>query len=374
MASLGHIAVGMAAARFDRPGDAPRWSSMAWWSALSLLPDADVVGFALGVNYGDPWGHRGATHSFTFSIVVGLAVGLASRWWRLPGLKRPGLHTYLRRAGPFGPASAILDAHPPGRTALLASLVLASHAILDTMTDGGLGCALLWPFDLTRYFAPWRPIPVAPIGLAFFSPYGGIIALTELVLFSPLLFFALRPRGIKTNRLTIPTAFFLAFWMVSVWLISSGHPARDAIVGFLLREDTAYTSGFSEEAFRTITPGESDQEVRRLLGAPAGEGRFYAPRDQPSQSAIETSALSLRHECLSVRFERGVVVRALDLDGCRKAGIETGMSTIDVDQRLGAPSESCWQYSWSPRDAYFRMKMVCFLNGSVTAVIREWQR
>src|SRR4051812_18078166 len=72
------------------------------------------------------------------------------------------------------------------------------------------------------------------------------------------------------------------------------------------------------------------------------------PRDEPSQSAIETSALSLPHECLSVRFEAGIVVRALDHDACRKAGIETGMSTIDVDQRLGKPSESWWQYSWSP--------------------------
>jgi hypothetical protein len=289
--------------------------------------------------------------------VVGLALGLAARWFKRPALRLAGA-----RSG------------QTGRTALLASLVLASHAILDTMTDGGLGCALLWPFDLTRYFAPWRPIPVAPIGLAFFSPYGGIIALTELVLFSPLLLFALRSRRIETNRLTMPTALFLAFWMVSVWLISSGHPARDAIVGFFLREDTAYTSGFSEEAFRTITPGASDKEVRRLLGAPAREGRFYRPRDQPVQSAIETSALSLPHQCLSVRFEAGVVVRALDLDACRKAGIETGMSTIDVDQRLGTPSESCWEYSWSPRGAFFRMKMVCFLNGSVTAVIREWQR
>jgi inner membrane protein len=332
---------------------------VAWWSALSLLPDADVVGFALGVNYGDPWGHRGATHSFTFSIVVGLAVGLAARWFRRPALRLAGA-----RSG------------QAGRTALLAGLVLASHAILDTMTDGGLGCALLWPFDLTRYFAPWRPIPVAPIGLAFFSPYGGIIALTELVLFSPLLLFALRPRKVETNRLTMPTALFFAFgafWMGSVWLISSGRPTRDTIVGFFLREDTSYTSGFSEEALRTITPGESDKEVRRLLGVPATEGRFYAPRDQPVQSAIETSALSLPRECLSVRFKNGVVVKALDLDACRKAGIATGMSTIDVDQRLGAPSESCSQYSWSPRGAYFRMKMVCFLNGRVTEVIREWQ-
>jgi inner membrane protein len=357
MASLGHIAVGMAAARIDRHTPAPRWSSMAWWSALSLLPDVDVVGFALGVNYGDPWGHRGATHSFTFSIALGLAVGLAARWFKRPALRLAGARS--------GQAA---------RTGLIATIVLASHATLDTMTDGGLGCALLWPFDLTRYFAPWRPIPVAPIGLAFFSPYGGIIALTELALFSPLLIFALRSRSIETKRHTLPIALFLGFWVVSVWLISSDNRARDGVVGLLLREDTAYASGFSEEAFRTITPGESDKEVRRLLGPPLREGRFYASRNQPFQSAIETSVLSLPHECLSVRFEAGVVVTALDLDACRKIGIEPGMSAIDVDRLLGSPSESCWQYSWSPGDAYFRLRMVCFLNGGVTTVIREWQR
>src|SRR2546421_5561067 len=115
MASVGHIAVGMAAARIYRHGRVP-WSSMVLWSALSLLPDADVIGFSLGVNYGDPWGHRGATHSLVSSVAVGLGIGLAARYW----LKRPA-----------------------GRTALFASGVLTSHAILDTMTDGGLGCALL---------------------------------------------------------------------------------------------------------------------------------------------------------------------------------------------------------------------------------------
>src|SRR5580765_2772617 len=212
MASLGHVAVGLAAARTYGEGHRPHWRSAVAWSALSLLPDVDVIGFSLGVRYEDPWGHRGATHSFAFSILVGLAAALTARWFNRPAL----------------------------RTWLSATTVLATHPILDTMTDGGLGCALLWPFDLTRYFAPWRPIPVAPIGLAFFSPYGGIIALTELVLFSPLFLFALRSRRIEPNRLTKPTALFLVFWIATVWLISSGYPARDAIVGFLLREDTAY--------------------------------------------------------------------------------------------------------------------------------------
>lgn len=40
------------------------------------------------------------------------------------------------------------------------------------MTDGGLGVAFFAPFDDTRYFFPFRPIKVSPIGLSFFSARG----------------------------------------------------------------------------------------------------------------------------------------------------------------------------------------------------------
>ena len=130
-----------------------------------MLPDADVIGMAVGIPYGDPLGHRGATHSFAFAAAVGVAVLLAVR-------KRGGR---ARRA------------------AIIAALVVATHPLLDMLTNGGLGCALFWPFDHARYFAPWTPIPVAPIGLAFFSFYGLVVAVTETVLFGPLLIYALWP-------------------------------------------------------------------------------------------------------------------------------------------------------------------------------------
>jgi len=56
----------MAASRFARRRQKTIWSPISTavvWSGLSLLPDADVYGFRLGVKYADPWGHRGATHS-----------------------------------------------------------------------------------------------------------------------------------------------------------------------------------------------------------------------------------------------------------------------------------------------------------------------
>jgi inner membrane protein len=79
-----------------------------------------------------------------------------------------------------------------------AVLVVASHPLLDILTNGGLGCALFWPFDDTRYFAPWTPIPVSPIGLRFLSPYGMFVAFVEVVLFSPLFWFGLS--GARAHR------------------------------------------------------------------------------------------------------------------------------------------------------------------------------
>ena len=164
MASIGHVTVGMAAARIA--GDGLR--------AVALVDGLLVGGilcFPISTSSGcdgrqlrRSWGHRGAT-LLGDGLAVGLAIGAVAA-----GLKRPGR-----------------------RVALVATAVLASHALLDTMTDGGLGCALLWPIGLTRYFAPWRPIPVAPIGFDFLSTDGALIALVELGLFSPVLVFALWP-------------------------------------------------------------------------------------------------------------------------------------------------------------------------------------
>ncbi|HEY8040966.1 MAG TPA: metal-dependent hydrolase [Polyangiaceae bacterium] len=165
MASLGHIAVGMAAGRAwatSRPARA-----MVSFAALSMLPDVDVLGMAAGVPYGAPLGHRGATHSLVMAAVLGLAFALLARG----------------RGRRFLP------------TALVAAAVAASHGLLDAMTDGGRGVALLWPFTTHRYFLPWRPIPVAPIGAGFLSAEGLAVAGWELVVFLPFFAYALWPRA-----------------------------------------------------------------------------------------------------------------------------------------------------------------------------------
>ena len=309
---------------------------MACWSALSLLPDSDVIGFALGVSYGDPWGHRGATHSLAAAVVGGVATGLAARVARRPAI----------------------------RTAIVATLVLASHGLLDSLTDGGLGAALLWPFSLTRYFAPWQPIPVAPIGLDFFSTYGLTVSLTELVLFAPLFVWALRPRPIAAT----PAAAAIAVWLASVLLIASADPVREAIMSRLLREDTAYSDGFSESAFRSVSIGQSAVDVRRRLGTPHEEAWFYF-----DGKAMDTGASAEWHGCRILNFESGAVVTALEDDACRARGIEPGLLLVDVDQRLGPEPEACWDYSWSPSRGHHRQRTICVSKAKVVIVAGRWR-
>ena len=311
MASIGHIAVGMAAARVSA-GRKPSWREMAAWSALSMLPDADVVGFALGVPYSAPWGHRGATHSLTVAVCGGILAGLAARATRRPGL----------------------------RTAAIASAVLASHGLLDTLTDGGLGAALFWPFDLTRYFAPWRPIPVAPIGLDFLSGDGLFVSLIELTLFAPLLVWALRPRPIAASRAIAG----LALWLAAVWLIGSADEVREAVMSRLLREDTAYSSGFSEATFRTVADGQSDADVRRRLGA-AARGGLVSTSTGTRWRCRRPSAFT---GCQAIRFENGITAETMREDACKARGVSPGLTADAVGRRLGPPPEACLDYTLEP--------------------------
>ena len=166
MAGFGHVAVGLAAARLWTGPDATR-RTFAWaaagFCALSLGPDLDVVGFPLGVPYGADWGHRGASHSMVMALIVATAVALL--WHR----------------------------SEPRRMWLLAFLTVSSHGLLDILTDGGHGVALWWPVDLTRHFAPWRPLPVSPIGAGLLSMRGAYVFGFEVATFGPLWLWALLP-------------------------------------------------------------------------------------------------------------------------------------------------------------------------------------
>jgi inner membrane protein len=124
--------------------------------ACSILPDADVLAFGFGIPYQHLFGHRGFFHSLPFALILSAIV------------------------------TAALFRHMEPRRSLfycaLLFLIASSHGILDALTDGGLGIALFSPFDNHRYFFPWTPIRVSPIGIkAFFSSWGYMVMKSEIL-------------------------------------------------------------------------------------------------------------------------------------------------------------------------------------------------
>lgn len=117
----------------------------------AVLPDLDVIAFRLGIPYADDFGHRGASHSLLFAACVGVVGAWFAR--RLHGRRGPAF-LWLTACG-------------------------MSHPLLDALTNGGLGVALLWPWQDTRFFAPWRPILVSPIGSDFLSARGLAVLWSE---------------------------------------------------------------------------------------------------------------------------------------------------------------------------------------------------
>lgn len=135
---------------------------------LALLPDADVISFAFGIPYESQWGHRGFTHSLVFALVMGLL-------------------------------STFLFSENKKSVFLLATLSTFSHPLSDMLTNGGLGVALWWPFDTGRYFFPWRPIAVSPIGIGNFIGLRGLQVLASelVVMWIPLIGIAYLTKRLK---------------------------------------------------------------------------------------------------------------------------------------------------------------------------------
>jgi inner membrane protein len=120
--------------------------------AASMVPDADVILFHFGATYDSFWAHRGFTHSIGIAIILGLLAALVFRAKTPPFL-----------AGAF------------------VAFAAASHGLLDMLTNGGHGVAILWPATSERFFFAWRPIQVSPLAASRFVTRVARIAQTELI-------------------------------------------------------------------------------------------------------------------------------------------------------------------------------------------------
>lgn len=144
----------------------------------AMLPDADVLAFALHIPYADAFGHRGASHSLLFALVLAVLAAVLAffgsrRPWSAPlssGSRQPRL----------APTTAKPTLASTVQAAAFVFVCAASHPLLDALTSGGLGVALAWPWSEHRFFAPWRPIRVSPFAPQFFSARGLATLLSEL--------------------------------------------------------------------------------------------------------------------------------------------------------------------------------------------------
>ncbi len=134
---------------------------MAALAFVAEWPDIDFILFRHDAHA--PYAHRGCTHSIFTSIVVGFVAALAFRNER------------LRNGIAFGFASL-------------------THGIIDSF--GGLGSpvCMLWPFSAERIETGHRFIPVMSF---YFHPNRTLFI--EILAFSPLLLYALWPRGKRSQ-------------------------------------------------------------------------------------------------------------------------------------------------------------------------------
>ncbi|WP_422361082.1 metal-dependent hydrolase [Reichenbachiella sp.] len=133
------------------------WKVVLVGVICTVIPDLDVMAFKFGIPYESFWGHRGFSHSLLFALIWGV-VCAAGFSVRSSDRKFFWIHT------------------------VFFFLCTASHAVLDAMTNGGLGVAFFSPWDDTRYFFPWQPIAVSPIGAArFFSERGWEVLKSEAI-------------------------------------------------------------------------------------------------------------------------------------------------------------------------------------------------
>jgi len=121
----------------------------------ACMPDLDVIGFSYGIHYESFWGHRGFMHSILFALLWSVLLSML----------------FIRQ----------------GRKKWLIALIVlflctVSHAFFDGMTSGGRGVAYFSPWDNGRYFLPFRPIIVSPLGASrFFSEWGLAVLRSEAI-------------------------------------------------------------------------------------------------------------------------------------------------------------------------------------------------
>jgi inner membrane protein len=161
------LAVAIAVAKRPVP-----WRLVLVAAFAAAAPDIDgLFKRLLAVPPGSIYSHRGATHSLPVALAAGLLAAAC--------------HKYLR-------VSALA-------AGVLIAAAMASHGLLDMMTDSGQPVAYLWPVSSSRFFADWRPIHSTLVQKAhLFSDVVVRLQVELRQLIIPMLALALAVRGARS--------------------------------------------------------------------------------------------------------------------------------------------------------------------------------
>ena len=122
-------------------------------------------------------------------------------------------------------------------------------------------------------------------------------------------------------------------------------------------DDTVYSNGFSDAAFRKITRGMAETDVRSSLPTPLGEVWLYEDGHVPPAS---------------VSFTREHVDHVDAGEHPMLRGIRVGATKQEVVGQVGLPIEKTFVYSRSRNDRSYHVRVIDFKNGKVNERISEF--
>ena len=124
----------------------------------AVIPDADAIGFKLGIAYQSVQRHKQRHYPFFFLR-----------------------HYFLFWLFIFKMGRKKFSKHWAALISFF-FVVTASHSVLDAMTNGRLGITFFASFNNTRYFFPFQPIQISPSSITkFFTERGWCVLQSEFV-------------------------------------------------------------------------------------------------------------------------------------------------------------------------------------------------
>ena len=128
------VAIAIAVARRPIP-----WRLVIVAAVAAAAPDVDgLFKYVWHQSPSSIYAHRGAAHSLFVALAAGLLAAVFHKQLKVTSLV----------------AGVVISA------------AMASHGLLDMMTDSGQPVAYLWPVSSLRLFADWRPIHSGPVHLS----------------------------------------------------------------------------------------------------------------------------------------------------------------------------------------------------------------